>query len=86
MAVRQHPDVVGSSNQLLKFDPGGKELVAIELGQKSPFRVSVDPKNGSVGASNFRKSVERFSADGKSEAEHLVEALAVQVDSTGGNA
>jgi hypothetical protein len=36
-----------SSNRLLKFDADGKELVAIDLGE-DPFRVSVDPKDGSV--------------------------------------
>jgi len=85
VAVRKHPHVHGSSNRLLKFDPDGNELVAIDLGQKTPFRVSVDPGNGSVWVAHFKKSVERFSADGKSEAEHLVEALAVQVDPTGDN-
>jgi DNA-binding beta-propeller fold protein YncE len=86
VAVREHTQVAGSSNRLLKLDADGKELVAIDLGQKNPFRVSVDPKNGSVWVAHFRKSVERFSAEGKSEAEHPVEALAVQVDPTGGNA
>jgi DNA-binding beta-propeller fold protein YncE len=86
VAVREHPDVAGSSNRLLKFDPDGSELVTIELGQKSPFRVSVDPKDGSVWVAHLGKSVERFSADGKSLAEYAVEALAVQIDPAGGNA
>jgi hypothetical protein len=85
VTVRQHPQVAGSSNRLLKFDPSGKELAAIELGRKGPFRVSVDPKNESVWVAHFRKSVERFAADGKSEVEHPVEALAVQVDPAGGD-
>ena len=86
VAVREHPDVAGSSNRLLKFDTDGKELAAIDLGQRSPFRVSVDPKDGSVWVAHFMKSVERFSADGKSQAEHAVEALAVQVNPDGGDA
>src|SRR5262249_2296873 len=86
VSVRQHPQVPGSSNRLLKFDAGGKELLAIDLEQKSPFRVSVDPKNGSVWVANVEKSVERFSHDGKPQAEHTVEALAVQVDPAGGHA
>jgi DNA-binding beta-propeller fold protein YncE len=81
VAVRE--GVPGSSNRLLKFDSDGKELVAIDLEKKVPFRVSVDPKDGSVWVAHFMKSVERFSADGKSEAEHTVEALAVQVDPAG---
>jgi hypothetical protein len=86
VAVREHPQVVGSSARLLKFDANGTELVAIDLGPKDPFRVSVDPKGGSVWVANLRKSVERFSAEGKSETEHAVEALAVQVDPAGGDA
>jgi len=86
VAVREHSEVPGSSNRLLKFDADGKEVVAIDLGQKMPFRVSVDPKDGSVWVAHLRKSVERFSADGKSQAEHAVKALAVQVDPAGGDA
>jgi DNA-binding beta-propeller fold protein YncE len=86
VAVREHPDVAGSTNRLLKFDADGKELVAIDLEKKVPFRVSVDPKDGSIWVAHLRKSVERFSADGKSQAEHAVEALAVQVDPAGGDA
>jgi DNA-binding beta-propeller fold protein YncE len=86
VAVREHEQVAGSSNRLLKFDAVGKELVAIDLGRKMPFRVSVDSKDGSVWVAHLRKSVERFSADGKSLAEHAAEALAVQADPAGGNA
>jgi DNA-binding beta-propeller fold protein YncE len=75
----------GRSSRLLKFDADGKDLVEIDLGQKIPFGVSVDPKDGSVWVANLRKSVERFSAEGQSQTEHAVEALAVQVDATGGN-
>ncbi len=82
-AVRQHPQVLKSANQLLKFDESGRNSVTIDLGQKSPFRVSVDPKDGSVWVAQFGKSVEQFSADGKSLAEHAVEAIAVQVDPAG---
>ncbi len=86
VAVREHQDVAGSSNRLIKFDANGKELVAIELGQKMPYRVSVDPKDGGVWVAHLRKSVERFSREGKSEAEYPVDALAVQVDATGDDA
>jgi len=79
VTVREHPHVAGSRNRLLKFDAKGKELVAIDLGLKRPFRVSVDAKDGSVWVAHMRNSVELFSADGKSQAEHAVEALAVQV-------
>ena len=83
VAVRENQKGDGSSNQLLKFDAAGKPLATIGLGEKVPFRVSVDSRNGSVWVANLSKSVERFSAEGKSEAEFPVEALAVQVDPSG---
>lgn len=86
MAVREHPEVAGSWNRLLKFDVDGKELVAIELVQKCPFRVSVNPQDGSAWVANFGTSVEQFSADGKSQAEHALDALTVQVDPAGADA
>jgi DNA-binding beta-propeller fold protein YncE len=85
VAVREHPQIAGSSNRLLKFSADGKELAAIELGKKGPFRVSVDAKDQCVWVANFKKSIERFSTEGKSEAEFDVEALAVQVDPAGGD-
>ena len=86
VAVRLHPQVAGSGNRLLKFDANGKALAAIDLNQKTPIRVSVDSKDGSIWVAHASKSVERFSADGKSQAEHLVHALSVQVDRAGGAA
>jgi DNA-binding beta-propeller fold protein YncE len=86
VAVREHPERPDSHNRLLKFDTvGGKvsEVMAINLRQKSPFRVSVDPTDGSVWVANFRNSVQRFSADGRPQTEYAVEALAVQVDPAG---
>lgn len=85
VAVRRHTVGDGSANRLLKFDAAGKEVVAVELGDKSPFRVSADPKGGGVWVANMRSSVERFSADGKSTAEFPVEVLAVHYDAVGGN-
>jgi DNA-binding beta-propeller fold protein YncE len=83
VGIREHPDVRGSSNALLKFDEAGKEVAGIPLGTKSPFRVSVDPKNGGVWVAHLRTSIERFSAEAKSEVEHSVAALAVMADPAG---
>lgn len=83
VAVREYEKGDGSRNELLKFDAAGKPLATIGLGEKVPFRVSVNPKNGSVWVAHMGKSVERFSAEGKSEAEFPMEALAVQVDPSG---
>jgi len=85
VAVREHPMVVGSSNRLLKFDATGKEIAAVEFGANSPFRVSVDRKNGRVWVAHWRTAVERFSAKGKSEGRFPLAALAVQVDPAGGD-
>jgi hypothetical protein len=85
VSVREHPQIAGSSNRLLKFSAEGQELAAIDLGKKGPFRVSVDPKDQCVWVANFMKSIERFSGEGKSQAVYEVEALAVQVDPAGGD-
>jgi hypothetical protein len=83
VAIRKHTQVAGSSNRLLKFGADGKESAAIELGEKNPFRVTVDPKDGSVWVANLRRSVEHYSAEGKSVAEYPAEALAVQAAAGG---
>ena len=80
VSVREYTQGDGSSNRLLRFDAKGKEIAAIDLGQKTPFRVSVSPKDGSVWVAHLGKSVERFSGEGKSLVEHPVTALAVQID------
>src|SRR5262249_8317145 len=60
-------------------------VAAIDLGRNNPFRVSVDPKDGSVWVAQFRKSIDRFSRSGKREADYAVAALAVQADPQGGD-
>jgi hypothetical protein len=85
VAVVKHPnDLPESRNQLLKFSPEGKQLVTVELGEKTPYRVSVDPKDGSVWVAHLNQSIERFSAEGKTQVEHAIKALAAQVDPAGG--
>lgn len=83
VGVREHPQVPGSKNQLVQFSRHGKLLTTVELGEKDPFCVSVDPHHGDVWMANFRKSVERFSADGKHQASHPIRALAVLVRGAG---
>jgi hypothetical protein len=83
VAVGLHPQVPGSANELLRFDAEGKEQVRIGFDKKAPFRVSADPKDGGVWVAQFGLAVEKFSADGKSEASHVVEARAVQADPGG---
>jgi hypothetical protein len=75
--------VKGSVNELLKFDADGKELARVGVGEDGPFRVSADPKDGGVWVANFRKDVQRYSADGKKESSHAAEVLAVETDPDG---
>jgi DNA-binding beta-propeller fold protein YncE len=85
VAVREYTRGDGSGNRLLKFDARGKDLLTIELDQETPFRVSVDSRNGSVWVAHLGKSIERFSSEGKSEAEYPITALAIEVDAAGGD-
>jgi hypothetical protein len=83
VAVREHPQIAKSKNQLMKFDSEGENLVTIELENQSPSRVSVDPKSGAVWASLSEETTKRFSAKGILEETLKVEAMAIQVDSAG---
>jgi len=84
VAVRQHPQVAGSNNELLGFDSDGTRKHTIALGDRTPFHVCVEPKTGAVWVTLFHKAVQRYSAEGKLEAEHALEGLATQVDSGSG--
>jgi DNA-binding beta-propeller fold protein YncE len=78
VAVRDHPDVPDSRNQIVQCDNDGVLLRTIELGEVDPFRVSVDAATGSVWVVNLRKSVRRYSVEGKLEVEHKLEALTAE--------
>jgi DNA-binding beta-propeller fold protein YncE len=85
VAVRNHPNVHQSANRLLKIGPDGKDVADVDLGEKSPFRVSVDPRSGGVWVAHFNQSAERFSAEGKPELEVKAEAISLQVDPAEGD-
>ncbi|HVK18698.1 MAG TPA: hypothetical protein VM533_17330 [Fimbriiglobus sp.] len=78
VAVRDHPDVVNSRNQIVQCDNEGTLLRTIELGDADPFRVSVDSATGTAWVTILRKSVRRYSADGVLEAEYKLPALAAE--------
>ncbi|WP_395752645.1 hypothetical protein [Prosthecobacter sp.] len=84
IAAREHPNVEGSKNQLLKFDREGRQLAAVSTGVLGPFCLSVNPQDGSVWMVNFRRSLEHFSPEGKTLLQCPVPALAVQADRSGG--
>ncbi len=83
VAARKHPQVNGSKNELLKFDRDGTQLANIAMGEKNPFQVFVDQRDGSVWVVNFQKSLERFSPEGKHLMGWPVPAVAVLTDRLG---
>lgn len=85
LAEREHSQVFGSKNRLLKYGSDGKPMIAIDLLDHSPFRLSIDPHDGSVWSAKFRKSIIRYSSDGKKLGEYEVEAVAVQADPSNGD-
>jgi hypothetical protein len=86
VTVRRHPDVQGSKNELLGFDNDGNLKKTIALGDKTPFRVSVDVRDGSVWLTLFRQAVRRYTAGGELGAEHELHALAAEADARTGGA
>jgi DNA-binding beta-propeller fold protein YncE len=84
VAVRQHPDVAGSRNEVLAFNSDGKLQHTIEYKNRSPFKVSVDKKTGSAWVADYGTGVRRYSADGKLELDRKVPALAAHADSATG--
>jgi serine/threonine protein kinase len=84
VAVRPLVKTADNANLLLKFDANCQQLASIDLIKRIPFKTSVDRTDGSVWVAYLSNSVEHFSAEGKSVAEHKVAALAVQADPEGG--
>jgi hypothetical protein len=85
VALRRLGNLPGASSLLLKFDSNGEQLASIDMGEKVPFKASVDRTDGSVWVANLQKSVQHFSADGKPLAEYAAHALTVQADPLGGD-
>jgi hypothetical protein len=82
---RQHPQVLPSENRLVCLDSTGRVISDTDLKALNPFRVSVDPKDGSVWVAIFRQAVHRYSPDGKLEAAFDINATSVEADpDTGG--
>jgi hypothetical protein len=86
VAVRDHPQVANSKNELLSFDNDGNPRKTIPLGKNDPFRVSVDGRDGTVWLTLFGQSVQRYTAEGKLEGEHELHALAAEADPRSGGA
>jgi DNA-binding beta-propeller fold protein YncE len=84
LVTRKHPQVV-SKNELLGFRNDGTLLHRVPLGDRTPFRVAVDARDGTVWVTDHGKAVLRFSAAGKLEAEHKLSALTAEVEAETGN-
>jgi RNA polymerase sigma factor (sigma-70 family) len=73
-------------NVLLGFDSDGKLRHTIPLGEEAiPFRVAVNPRDGSVWVANWGKSLLHYDAKGKRLGEHKLAALTVAVNSSNDN-
>jgi DNA-binding beta-propeller fold protein YncE len=75
--TRRHSAQLGE-NALLGFDNDGKARHTVKLADDAiPFRVAVNPRDGSVWVVNIRKSLLHYDSKGKRIAEHKLDALTV---------
>jgi len=63
VAERDHPDVFGSQNRLIKVSASGEILKAIDM-QFDPFSVSVDTNDGAVWVATLEGILMKFDQDG----------------------
>lgn len=80
VVARRHPQVAGSKNELLGFDNDGTPKHAIDLADNGPMHLSIDHRSGDVWVASSRKSVRRYSSEGKLQADHALEAISCQAD------
>ena len=85
VAVRQHPDVKGSVNELLCFDRAGAELLRIPLGEDAPFKVCVDGKSGDAWVCVFGTAMLRYAPSGELKLRHAVLAITADLDPATGD-
>lgn len=84
VAVRRHEQVPNSRNELLGFDNDGDLRKTIALDDAMPFHVSIDGRDGAVWLTLWNHSVQRYTAEGKLEAEHELKAKAAESDARSG--
>jgi hypothetical protein len=84
VAVREHSEVANSRNELLAFDNDGNPKQTIALGEKGPFHVSIDGRDGAVWLTLFGHSVRCYTPEGKLEGEYKMHALTAEADPRGG--
>src|SRR5205823_5376926 len=78
---RKYSEELGKST-LFCFDNDGKRRHAIELGELSPCKVAVNPRDGSVWVATFGDKLLHYDARGKKLAGLELGALTVAVNST----
>jgi hypothetical protein len=83
VATRQY-DRLRGRNALLKFDGAGKQLADIAL-EDDPFRVALNPADGSVWVTLWQKGLRRYSARGRREASLNLPVVTAEVDPRTGN-
>ncbi len=84
VAVREHSQVAGSANELIRFDGDGEAKATIALADRCPWRVAVEPKSGHCWVAIAGRGVREYTPAGKLVAEHDVDAaLGVEIDPAG---
>jgi sugar lactone lactonase YvrE len=86
VALRQHPNVRDSKNELVAFNNHGVAKQRIELGDATPFHVSVDNQDGWVWVTLMHVGVRRYSPSGILKAVQTLPAIATESDPTTGDA
>lgn len=61
---RQHPDVKGSVDRLVRLDTDGNIVKEVDLNGEVPFGVACDPKTGTAWVVGLRRNVLRVPVDG----------------------
>jgi DNA-binding beta-propeller fold protein YncE len=79
VATRHHSAALGK-NALVGFENEGRRRHEVELGARSPLRVSVDSSTGCVWVTIIRGPLLKYTADGKPDGERNVKALAADVE------
>ena len=65
IAERDHPDVPGSKNRVLRLSASGQVLLEIDLGSQDPFAVACDPATGTAWVVSRRDSILRIDPSGR---------------------
>lgn len=79
VAIRSHPDVMGSRNRLVRLNDKGETRALVELAKVDPFAVACDA-SGNCWVADRGKQLLQFNVDGQQVRQLPVPALAVVAD------